>query len=114
MTTIRSGVTPDGQRVFIEQHSKQFRIGTRWAWLAKFDCIKDAVQAFEVIEFCEGDLCVCMKAIKAEMRRTNASRVAGKAMAYTWYLLDCVERRLIGLRPVLCGSKGSIVEWRKA
>lgn len=58
METIRSGFTADGQRVFIlfETERRRYRVATRWQWLASFDNVWDACDAFETIEMLEGDL----------------------------------------------------------
>jgi len=111
---LRSGFTVDGQRVFLECDGKVFRIGTRWVWLAKFGSIWDACDAFEAIEMMDGNLDAIARLLKMEIARVPRHRFGCKrnTMSRITYLTDCVGKRLSGLRPVYCGSKGSVVEWR--
>ena len=118
METLRSGFTPDGQRVFLlfDESRREYKLATRWAWLSSFDNVHDACDAFEAIEFMEGDLRKSAKTAKAEIARVPR-RMFGQrrsAMARINYLITCVERRAAGLRPVICGSKGSVEKWVKA
>lgn len=116
---LRSSVTPDGQRVFLEfdNSTREYLLSTRWARLAKLGDIHDACVAFEALEFMEGDLRPVAKAIKADIRRVPNSAFGSKGhigMGRVNYLINCVERRLAGLRPVRCGSKGSVEKWVSA
>ena len=114
--TLRSSVTPDGQRVFLEFDGSSYRIGTRWNWLARFDRIFDACDAFEAIEMMEGDLSKIAKVVKAEIQRVPRCQFGSKrnTMTRIVYLVNCVEKRIRGLRPAFCGSKGSVIDWRAA
>ena len=114
MATIRSTYTPDGQRLELNETDGGFAIFTRWQRITRpFTNLSDAIAAFEVLEFCEGDLhTVYRRSVAVELARTCAAMVTGSAMARTWQVLADVERREAGLRPVSCGSKGSVIEWR--
>lgn len=113
MTTIRSTYTPDGQRLELVEVDGGFVINTRWQRITRpLQRIQDAVAAFEVLEFCEGDLhAIYRRSVVVELARTRASMVAGSAMARAWQVLADVERREAGLRPVPCGSKASVIKW---
>lgn len=112
--TIRSSFTPDGQRVFLEFDAERnvYRIATRWAWLVSFDNIWDACDAFEAIELIEGDLRKSAKLAKSEIGRVPRHHSAApQSMGRINYLVNCIERRLAGLRPIRTGSKGSVECW---
>ena len=113
--TLRSSFTVDGQRLFLiyDESKKLYRVATRWAWLVSFDNVRDACDAFDSIEFMEGDLRKAAKIVKNEMVRTSRNNFSylNNAMARVNWLISCVERRLQGLRPVYCGSKGSVIKW---
>jgi len=114
LETLRSSFTPDGQRVFLEfdSESKVYRIATRWAWLISLDNIQDACDAFEAIEMMEGDLRQFAKLAKSEINRVQRHHfVAPQSMARINYLINSIERRLAGLRPIRTGSKGSVESW---
>ena len=113
MSIIRSTYTPDGQRLELNEVDGGFAIFTRWQRITRnFSRIHDAIAAFEVMEFCEGDLrAIWRRSIAVELARTRASMVIGKAMARTWQVLADVERREAGFRPVACGSKASVTKW---
>ncbi len=53
--TLRSGITPDGQRVFLvfDAARATYRLATRWIWLSQFDRVQDACDAFEALEMME-------------------------------------------------------------
>jgi hypothetical protein len=113
-TIIRSSFTPDGQRVFLEfdAERKVYRIGTRWNWLIDFANIWDACDAYEAIEFMEGDLRQAAKLAKAEIARVPRHQFTDpNSMGRIRYLINSIERRLAGLRPIRTGSKGSIESW---
>lgn len=115
--TLRSGFTIDGQRVFLEFDAarRSYRLATRWAWLAEFPTLADAAEVFEAIEFCEGDLRKAARILKAEALRLPRHRlICTTAMDRTWELLECLEHRQAGRRPVYCGSKGSVIKWVQA
>lgn len=113
MTTIRSTYTPDGQQLELSEVEGGFRINTRWQRITRpFSRIQDAIAAFEVLEFCEGDLhAIYRRSVSVELARTRASMVVGQAMARTWQVLSDVERREAGLRPIACGRKSSNIKW---
>lgn len=117
LEVLRSGFTPDGQRVFLlfDQKRVTYRIATRWVWLGEFACLADAMDVFEVVEFAEGDLRQFARAAKKEARRVPVSRMASRSpISRTWFLLDCAQKRVSGLRPTYCGAKGSVIHWRAA
>jgi hypothetical protein len=114
--TIRSSYTPDGQRLELNEVENGFIIVTRWQKIARpFSRLADAISAFQVLEFCEGDLhAIYRRSVSVELSRTRNNMVSGSAMARTCQVLADVERREKGLRPVSCGSKGAIIKWRSA
>lgn len=115
--TIRSGVTPDGQRIFLEFDAvqKDYRIATRWTWLVRFSNIWDACDAFEAIELMGGDLRKVAVLAKKEIARVPRTHfVAPQSMGRIKYLLNSIERRIAGLRPRRTGSKGSVELWEAA
>ena len=113
METLRSSITPDGQRVFLMFDQSKYRLATSWVWLTSFDSVWDACDAFEALQTMEGDLRPVAKIIKSEIARVprhcfGASR---NKMSRINHLINDVLRRAGGLRPVVCGSKGSVVKW---
>ncbi len=115
METLRSSVTPDGQRVFLvfDEDKSQYRLATRWIWLTSFESVWDGCDGFEALEMMEGDLRQAAMAIKGEISRVPRHQFgsARNNMVRTKYLIDCVIKRLAGLRPVSCGRKGAIQKW---
>jgi len=115
METLRNSFTTDGQRVFLmfDESRGLYRLATRWAWLSSFDSIWDACDAFEAVEFMEGDLRHVSKISKSEISRVPRHRFGSRrgTMSRINYLINCIERRIAGLRPVICGSKGSVEKW---
>lgn len=111
--TIRSTYTPDGQRLELNDCGNGFAIFTRWQRVTRpFNSLLDAIAAFEVLEFCEGDLHrIYRQSVSVELARTRAGMVSGSAMSRTLQVLKDVERREMGLRPISCGSKGSVINW---
>ena len=109
--TLRSSYTPDGQRLGLIEVVGGFAIVTRWQRITRpFARIQDAIAAFEVLEFCEGDLyAIYRRSVAVELARTR--KAIGGAMARTWQVLTDAERREMGLRPVACGRKASCVRW---
>lgn len=113
MHTIRSTYTPDGQRLELNECGDGFAIFTRWQKITRhFERLPDAIAAFEVLEFCEGDLHrIYRQSVSVELARTRAGMVSGSAMSRTLQVLKDVERRETGMRPLSCGSKGSVIKW---
>lgn len=113
--TLRSSFSLDGLRIFLEydQDRNEFRLATRWRWLSKFDNVHDACDAFEALELIEGDEIRAATLIKKEIARVPRHRFgnAGRDMRRINYLINCVERRLAGLRPIRTGSKGAVECW---
>lgn len=112
--TLRSSFTADGQRIFLqyEPQCSRYRLATRWSWLADFDNVRDACDAFEALELMEGDLKRIARLAKAEIARVPRHRfVQPNSMGRINYLIRCVERRVAGLRPIRTGSKGAVESW---
>lgn len=111
--TLRSGFNIGGERIFLEYSSEsKYRIATRWQWLASFDNIADATDAFDALELADADsLRIAAKWAKVEISRVPRNCIAGNAMARVQHLVDCIEHRIAGLRPIYRGSKGSVVQW---
>lgn len=113
--TLRSSFNCDGTRLFLifDAHARLYRLATRWYWLSSFNSIWDACDAFEALELMEGNEQQLARTIKAEIKRVPR-HVFGSArnrMGRINYLINSVERRVQGLRPVRCGSKGSVERW---
>lgn len=111
--TLRSTYTPDGQRLLLVEVDAGFAVFTRWQRITRpFARLADCIAAFEVLEFCEGDLhAIYRRSVAVELSRTSASKVLGSAMARVCQVLADVERREAGLRPISCGAKGSVIRW---
>jgi len=111
--TLRSSWTLDGQRIFLVHSAGQYRLATRWVWLASFKQLADAVVAFEALELLEGDPRGLITNIRTELRRRPSCSFGTRrtSMARIAYLVRCVDRRMLGQRVRVCGSKGSVEVW---
>lgn len=111
---LRSSFTCAGTRIFMifDAETKVYRVATRWAWLAAFDSVWDACDAFEAMELMDGADRRLADLIKLEIKRVPRSRAATLiGMERVSGLIDCVEKRRCGLRPQSSGSKASVVCW---
>lgn len=111
---LRSSYTQEGERFFLvyDPIKAVFRIGTRWQWLVGFESIWDACDAFETLELAEGDQKALAGLIKKEVRRVPRHHFIHRgSMGRINYLINSVERRMQGLRPQRCGSKGAVERW---
>lgn len=110
---LRSSWALDGVRIFLEFNTAQqkYVVATRWVILASFSKIHDAIVLFEAVEMGEETTKVFAKAIMREMVRTPSYRLVGSAHARIISILDGAEKRMLGLRPVSCGSKGGVIKW---
>ncbi|HDS1721606.1 hypothetical protein NPS53_08850 [Pseudomonas putida] len=111
---LRSSFTQDGIRFFLvfDAEKTTFRIGTRWHWLESFDSVWDACDAFEAMELADGDHIKLGRLIKKEISRVPRIRFVQRGgMGRINYLINSIERRLQGLRPQRCGSKGAVERW---
>lgn len=111
---LRSAYTQDGSKIFLtyDAYKKQYRIATRWCWIVGFESIWDACDAFEALELIEGEQQAVGRLLKLEIQRVPRHHfVQRSSMGRLNYLINSVERRLQGLRPQRCGSKGSIERW---
>lgn len=111
---LRSSFTCDGIRIFMtfDAEAKVYRVATRWVWLAAFDSVWDACDAFEAMELMGGADRHLASLIKQEIKRVpryRASKWLGMERVNS--LIDCAVRRLSGLRPQSCGRKASVVRW---
>lgn len=111
--TLRSSWTLDGQRIFLVHSAGQYRLATRWVWLASFKHLADAAVAFEALEMLEGDPRALIRNIHTELRRRPSSSFSARrtGMARISYLVRCVDRRMLGQRVRIGGSKGSVEVW---
>lgn len=112
--TLRSSFNVDGTRIFLIYDSEKqlYRLATRWYWLTSFETIYQACDAFEALELLSGDEKSLAKWLKVEVLRNPRSRQANpSAMTRINDLISNVERRMSGLRPQICGNKGSVVRW---
>jgi hypothetical protein len=111
---LRSSFTAGGTRVFLVYRvdRNEYRLGTRWYWLTSFDNVWDACDAFEALELTDGDEREIARLAKKEIIRVPRTRFAHRAsMQRINYLVNSIERRLAGLRPQRCGSKGAVERW---
>lgn len=111
---LRSSFNVDGTRIFMiyDSEKQKYRLATRWYWLTSFETIHQACDAFEALELLSGDEKSLAKWLKVEVLRNPRSREANpNAMSRINGLISNVERRISGLRPQICGSKGSVVHW---
>ncbi len=113
--TLRSSFNCDGTRLFLifDTKARLYRLATRWYWLSSFDSIWDACDAFEALELMEGNEQQLARTLKTEIKRVprHVFGCARNGMGRINYLINSVERRMQGLRPVRCGSKGSVERW---
>jgi hypothetical protein len=112
---LRSSFTCEGTRVFLihDQDKGLYRLATRWVWLTAFESVWDACDAFEALELMAGDERVIAQVLKVEIKRVPR-HTFGKlrnSMKRINYVINSAERRLQGLRPQRCGSKGSVEQW---
>jgi hypothetical protein len=117
---LRSSFTAAGTRVFLiydpaKAQDKPYRLATRWRWLASFEQLQDACDAFEALELsdCEGREHDFSKWAVREIRRVPRHLFGPQRSTMTRinYLINSIERRMQGLRPQRCGSKGSVERW---
>lgn len=118
--TLRSSFTAGGTRIFMiydpaKGQDKPYRLATRWRWLASFADVWDAGDAFEALELsdCSGKEREFAKWAAREIRRVPRHHFGNGRNTHSRirYLLNGVERRMQGLRPQRCGSKGSAERW---
>jgi hypothetical protein len=113
--TLRNSFTCEGVRIFLvyDAPKRVYRLATRWYWLVSFESVWDACDAFEALELMEGDERQICRILKSEIKRVPRY-VFGKSrytMGRINYLINSAERRFQGLRPIRCGSKGSVERW---
>lgn len=114
--TLRSSFMQDGTRIYLifDADKHKYRLATRWYWLAAFDDVHAACDAFEALELIEAasprDAAKFLKLETYRVPRCEFGQ-ARNTHRRIMYLVSCVERRLAGLRPQRCGSKGSIERW---
>lgn len=111
---LRSSYMQDGTKIFLvyDAPKHQFRIGTRWCWLAGFSSVWDGCDAFEALELSVGDQQAVARLIKKEIFRVPRHHFIHRgSMGRINYLINSVERRLQGLRPQRCGRKGGVEQW---
>lgn len=113
---LRSSWALDGTRIFLEFDSEKqkYMVVTRWVVLASFDNVHDAIEAFEVVEMSDDATKGFAQAAKLEMKRTPRHQFLGSGHARIIFILGGAAKRMNGLRPVSCGSKGSITKWQAA
>lgn len=115
--TLRTGFMLDGNRLYLiyDRARRKYRLGTRWVWLASFEGVKDACDAFEALELIDASNHQALgAALVQEIRRTprtSFGHVGSNRMGRISYLVESVEKRLLGLRPQRCGTKGSVERW---
>lgn len=111
---LRTSYSQDGTYIVLLYDCVQgrYRLATRWYWLASFDSIWDACDAFEALEMLEGCVRSLAKTVKGEIKRVPRHQfIKPNGMMRIGYLVRSVERRAAGLRPQRCGSKGSVERW---
>lgn len=75
---LRSSFTCDGIRIFMtfDAEAKVYRVATRWVWLAAFDSVWDACDAFEAMELMGGADRHLASLIKQEIKRVPRYRAS--------------------------------------
>lgn len=115
METLRTSFMQDGNKIELvfDAERRLYRIGTRWFWLCKFDSVYDACDAFEALELADAPATTGLgKIVRSEIARVPRHHfIRPASMGRITYLLNSIERRLAGLRPQRCGSKGAIERW---
>lgn len=116
MEILRSTYMIDSNPLFLcfDEETKTYRVGTRWTPVAKFEKIDDAVDAYSVLELLDAPASKDLgRVIRKEMKRAHRDSFdfVTKPMSRINYLIDCVEKRLAGLKPVRCGGKGAVEKW---
>lgn len=112
--TLRSGFSLGGARIFLiyDCQRRAYRLATRWRWLASFATVFDACDAFEALELVDGEEVAVARLLVREIHRVPRHRFANPSgMPRIAYLVNAVERRLAGLRPIRTGSKGAVEAW---
>jgi len=115
---LRTSETMDNDRIMLEYRadSLEFCVCTFISALFKSKNLAEAAVFFEVLEFVECDISKSFqdiaRAIKKEIKRNPWNRLTGSRHGKIMLLVDGVEKRLTGLRPVVVGSKSSCVVWR--
>ena len=110
MATIRSGFCIEGTRLFCEESEGSFLIASRWQRFHKTGDVHEALAVFEGLCLEDSPTKAHAKRLVQEARRNIRSRFSGNA-AWERRVIECARRRSEGLRPVICGSKGSIESW---
>lgn len=111
---LRSSYAQDGSKIILmfDAVKSQYRIATRWTWVVGFESIWDACDAFEALELLDDGPQGLGRLLKAEIKRMPRHRFVRRcSMGRINYLINSVERRLQGLRPQRCGSKGGVERW---
>lgn len=113
---LRSSFMLDGTRIYLifDAEKQTYRLATRWYWLASFGDVYAACDAFEALEMIDSQAHrEISKFLKVENYRVPRCEFgqARNTHSRIMYLVNCVERRLAGLRPQRCGSKGSVERW---
>ena len=112
---LRNSFTCEGTRVFLVHDPEKglYRLGTRWIWLTAFESVWDACDAFDALELMTGDEREIARILKAEIKRVprHSFGKMRRSMKRINYLVNSAERRMQGLRPQRCGSKGSVERW---
>lgn len=116
METLRTSFMQDGNKIELVFDASRdlYRVGTRWIWLASFDSVYDACDAFEALEMVDAPATAELgKLIRTEIKRVPRHHFGHSCNTHSRivYLMNSVERRLAGLRPQRCGSKGAVERW---
>jgi len=91
-----------------------YAVETFFHCLHESNSLQDAATVFEVLEMVEeppgSSLRALKKAIKTELHSVR-NRSSKRNHAYIVKLVDCVEKRLAGMRPKMAGRNWACVEW---
>lgn len=110
---IRSSFSIDGVKLVCEAENGEFLVYSRWQRFYRSRSIDEALTVFEGL--CQETLPTKAhtKRLMTEMRRNRRHQFVSGA-AWERRVIECARRRAEGLVPRLCGSKGSVEDWRPA
>lgn len=108
--TIRSSFTVDGVRLFCDSESDSFIVQSRHQIFHRTEDIDEALVVFEGLCLEDGPTRTHARRLIAESRRNKRHTMTSLA-AWERTVIEHARRRSEGLRPVICGSKGSVTKW---
>jgi hypothetical protein len=111
MSVIRSSYSVCGTYLeCAEQKDGRFFVQSRWDIFHRTSDIHEALAVFEGLCFEDGPSKAHAKRLANEARRIKRNDSASPA-GWEWDVIKSARKRAEGMRPVICGSKGSTVKW---